>query len=171
MHYNTLLRGISVALAPLRCNEKTMYVKKILVPVNGTSADREAIKLACRMAKGVKGKIYVTYVIQVERTLPLDAEVKPEIERGEKVLDQAECTAEEQDYRVETDMLQAREIGPAIVDEAIERTVDMIIIGINYKKKFGGFSLGSIVPYVLKNAPCWVLICREPMPQEETEQE
>jgi nucleotide-binding universal stress UspA family protein len=147
-----------------------MNVKKVLVPVNGTSADREAIKLACRMVKSVKGKIYVTYVIQVERTLPLDAEVKPEIEKGEKVLDQAECVAEEQDYKVDTDMLQAREIGPALVDEAIERAVDMIIIGITYKKKFGGFSLGNIVPYVLKNAPCWVLICREPMPQEEPEQ-
>lgn len=138
--------------------------------MNGAPADKEAIKLACRMVKNVKGKIYVTYVIQVERTLPLDAEVKQEIDKGEKVLDQAECVAEEQDYKVETDMLQAREIGPAIVDEAIERAVDMIIIGINYKKKFGGFSLGNIVPYVLKNAPCWVIICREPMPQEEPEQ-
>ena len=66
-------------------------------------------------------------------------------------------------------MLQAREVGPAIVDEAIERGADMVIIGINYKTKFGGFSLGSTVPYVLKNAPCWVLICREPVTVEGTE--
>jgi len=147
-----------------------MRVKKVLVPVNGTKADEEAIKLACRLVKGVKGKIYVTYVIQVDRTLPLDAEIKPEIEKGEKVLDRAETIADEQDYKVETDMLQAREIGPAVVDEAIERTVDLIIIGMSYKKKFGGFSLGSTTPYVLKNAPCWVLICREPIPEEEPEQ-
>ena len=144
-----------------------MQFKKILVSVNGTRADESAIKLACRLAKGVKGKIYVTYVIQVDRTLPLDAEVKPEIEKGERVLDQAEHIAEEQDYKAETDMLQAREIGPAIVDEAIEHAVELIIIGMSYKKKFGGFSLGNIVPYVLKNAPCWVMICREPIPQEE----
>jgi len=103
----------------------------------------------------------------VERALPLDAEVKPDIERAEEVLDQAERIAEEQDCTVETDLLQSREIGPAIVDEAIERGVDLITIGLSYKKKFGEFSLGETIPYVLKNAPCWVLICREPMPEEE----
>jgi nucleotide-binding universal stress UspA family protein len=144
-------------------------VRKVLVPVNGTKADEAAIKLACRLAKGVKGKIYVTYIIQVERTLPIDAEIKPEIEKGEQILDHAERIAEEQDCRVETDLLQAREIGPAVVDEAMERGVDMIIIGISYKQKFGGFSLGNTMPYVLKNAPCWVLICREPIPKERAE--
>jgi len=147
----------------------TNNVRKVLVPVNGTKVDEAAIRLACRLAKSAKGKIYVTYVIQVERTLPLDAEVKPQIDKGEQVLDQAEHIAQEQDYKVETDLLQAREVGPAIVDEAIERGVDLIIIGISYKTKFGGFSLGSTVPYVLKNAPCWVLICREPIPREEAE--
>jgi nucleotide-binding universal stress UspA family protein len=140
-------------------------IRKVLVPVNGTKVDEAAIKLACRLAKVSKGRIYVTYVIQVDRTLPLDAEIKPEVEKGEQVLDQAERIAEGQDYKVETDLLQAREVGPAIVDEAIERGVDLVIIGISYKTKFGGFSLGSTVPYVLKNAPCWVLICREPIPE------
>ena len=75
--------------------------------------------------------------------------------------------AEEMDCDVETDMLQAREIGPALVDEAIERGVDLITIGFTYKKQYGEFTLGETIPYVLKNAPCWVLICREPISEEE----
>ena len=145
-----------------------MRPKKVLVPVDGGTADEEAIRLSCRLAKKSGGKVYVTYVIQVDRTLPLDAEVKAEIERGEGVLDTAERIAEDQDYNVDTDLLQAREIGPAIVDEAIERGVDLIMMGVSYLKKFGEFSLGETVPYVLKNAPCWVLICREPIPEEES---
>ena len=144
-----------------------MRPKKVLVLVNGSEADEEAIRLSCRLAKKVGGKIYVAYVIQVDRTLPLDAEVRSQIDRAEQVLDQAECIAEEQDCDVETDLLQAREIGPAVVDEAIERGVDLITIGISYEKEFGEFSLGSTIPYVLKNAPCRVLIYREPMPEEE----
>lgn len=144
-----------------------MQPKKVLVPISGAKADEEAIRLSCRLAKKAGGKIYVTYVIQVDRALPLDAEVKPEIDRAEQVLDQAECIAEEQDYNVETDLLQSREIGPAIVDEAIERGVDLITIGLSYEKKFGAFSIGDTIPYILKNAPCWVLICREPIPEEE----
>jgi nucleotide-binding universal stress UspA family protein len=145
-----------------------MDLKRVLVPINGTRADEEAVKLACKMAKRVKARIYVTYVIQVDRTLPLDAEIEQEIERGEEFLDRAERIAEEQDYEVRTDLLQAREIGPAVVDEAIERGVDLIIIGLSYKKKFGEFSLGSVVPYVLRNAPSWVIVSREPIPQEES---
>jgi len=144
-----------------------MRPKKVLIPVNGTKADEEAVSLSCTLAKKGGGKIYVTYVIQVERTLPLDAEVRPEIEKAEQVLDRAEVIAEEHDYNVETDLLQSREIGPAIVDEAIERGVDLIIMGVSYEKKFGEFSLGETIPYVLKNAPCWVLLCREPIPEEE----
>jgi nucleotide-binding universal stress UspA family protein len=53
-----------------------MGPKKVLVPINGTKADEEAVKLACRLAKRTKGKVYVTYVIQVDRTLPLDAEIE-----------------------------------------------------------------------------------------------
>ena len=144
-----------------------MRPKKVLVPVNGSTVDEEAIRLSCQLAKKAGGKIYVTYVIQVDRTLPLDAEVGPQIERAEQILGQAERIAEEEDCDVETDPLQAREIGPAVVDEAIERGVDLIAMGISYEKEFGEFSLGSTIPYVLKNAPCRVLIYREPMPEEE----
>jgi len=141
--------------------------KKVLVPVNGSKADEEAIRLSCRLAKKTGGKIYVTYVIQVDRSLPLNAEVGPQIDKAEQVLDQAERIAEEEDCEVETDVLQAREMGPAVVDEAIERGIDLITIGISYEKEFGEFSLGNTIPYVLKNAPCRVLIYREPIPEEE----
>jgi len=43
----------------------------------------------------------------------------------------------------------------------VEQGIDLIIIGMPYKKRFGEFELGTIVPYVLKNAPCRVLIWRE----------
>ena len=138
-----------------------MKFKRILVPVNGAPSDRDALALACTMAKASKGKIYVAYVIEVKRELPLDAEIDQEVGRGEAILDAAERIAEEIGYTIETDLLQAREAGPALVDEAIERNVDLVIIGIMYKKRFGEFYWGRVPPYVLKNAPCQVWICRE----------
>jgi nucleotide-binding universal stress UspA family protein len=134
---------------------------RILVPVSGSKADREAIKIACSLAKKSKGKVYAIYVIQVKRSLPLDAGIDSETRYGEEVLEQAEQMADEEDYEVETEVLQAREVGPAIVDEAVERDVNLILIGMDYKKRFGEFSLGRVVPYVLKEAPCRVLLYRE----------
>ena len=135
-----------------------MEFSRILVPVVGTEADDEAIRLACRLAKRNKGTIWALYVVTVKRALPLDAEIGPEIRTAEEILDHAESIADEQDYEIETDILQAREAGPTIVDEAVEREVDLILIGITYKRRFGQFSLGSVVPYVLENAPCRVIL-------------
>ena len=109
-------------------------ITSILVPVAGNAIDDEAVGLACRVAKASKGRVYVVYVIEVTRTLPLNAEIEPEVRRGEAVLDQAERVAEEVDYEVDAELLQAREVGPAIVDEAIERGIDLILMGIKYYK-------------------------------------
>jgi nucleotide-binding universal stress UspA family protein len=134
---------------------------KILVPVSGTDADAQTIKLACRLAKKDKGKVWAVSVVTIKRALPLDAEIDSEIKKAEEILDKVEDAAAEEDYEVETDVLQAREVGPAIVDEAVERGMSLILMGISYKQRFGQFSLGDAVPYVLKNSPCPVILYQQ----------
>jgi nucleotide-binding universal stress UspA family protein len=138
-----------------------MEFKRILVPVVGNEADGDAMKLACRLAKKDKGKVWAVCIVAVKRALPLDAEIDSEIQHAENVLDSVESVAEEEDYEVETDVLQAREAGPAIIDEAVERGVDLILMGVKYKRRFGQFNVGSVVPYVLKNAPCPVILYQQ----------
>ena len=140
-----------------------MEFHQILVPVIGTEADREAIKLACRLVKKNKSKIWAVYVITIKRTLPLDAEMEAEIKKAESILDNMETVAEEEAREIETDILQARETGLAIIDEAVERKVDLIVMGVTYGTRFGQFSLGNVVPYVLKNAPCRVVLYHQPI--------
>ncbi|MAG15047.1 MAG: universal stress protein [Dehalococcoidales bacterium] len=135
-----------------------MEFRKILVPVSGTEADEEAMKLACRLAKKDKGRIWSVYVVTIKRALPLDTEIESGIETAEAILDHIEMVAEEQDCEIETDVLQAREVGPAIIDEAVEREVDLILMGAKYKRRFGQFSLGSVAPYVLQNSLCPVIL-------------
>jgi nucleotide-binding universal stress UspA family protein len=121
----------------------------------------EVVKLACDLAKKPKAKIYVVYVVEVKRSLPLDAVIESEMAKAEKILARAEEIASDKDYEVETALIQGRDAGPAIVDEAMEREVDLILIGFTYKKRFGVFNLGRVIPYVLEEAPCRVLLCRE----------
>ena len=138
-----------------------MEFKKVLVPVVGSDADEEAVKLACRLARKDKGMVWAVSVVTIKRALPLDAEIDSEIKSAEDILNHVETVAEEEDYEVETDVLQAREVGPAIVDEAVERGVDLILMGVTYKRRFGQFSLGNVVPYVLKNSPCPVILYQQ----------
>ena len=135
---------------------------RILVPVIGQDVDKEALQLACGIAKDNKSKVHVVYVIEVKRSLPLDAELEREIQKAEEALKRAEDIADVEEWEVETDLLQARDVGPAIVDEAVERESDLVVMGVEYKRRFGEFHLGHSAPYVLKNAPCHVLLLRQP---------
>ncbi|MDD5189801.1 MAG: universal stress protein [Dehalococcoidales bacterium] len=142
-----------------------MEFHKILVPVVGSEVDVETIKLACRLARKEKAKILALHVIPIERSLPLDAELAGEVRKAENILTQAEKTALAQGCEIETDLLQARNAGPSIVDEAVEREIDLIVMGLTYKRQFGQFSMGNVTPYVLKNAPCPVILYQQSQPE------
>jgi nucleotide-binding universal stress UspA family protein len=131
---------------------------RILVPVTGTRADAEAIELTCGLAKQNKSQVRAIYIITLKRELPLDAEIEPEIQKAEDILESMEEVARKAGCRIGTEVLQAREAGPAIVNEAVEGEIDLILLGIAYKMRFGEFSLGEVVPYVLKNSPCPVIL-------------
>jgi nucleotide-binding universal stress UspA family protein len=137
---------------------KTVVFHRVLVPVTGTDADDETMRTACCIAKKHKSKLYAMYVITIKRALPLEAEIESETRRAEELLDRMTRIAEEEDLELQTDLLQAREVAPTIIDEAVERKIDLILMGISYKTRFGQFNLGNIVPYVLKNAPCHVIL-------------
>lgn len=131
-----------------------------MVPVDGSHASLQAVALACDIAKKNKGKVFVVNVIEVERTLPLDAQMETEEAEGDTILGRAEEIAKKAGFKADGEILHAREASPAIVDEAIERGVDLIILGTEYRQPFGQFELGKVVQYVLKSAPCEVWVCR-----------
>lgn len=141
-----------------------MEFHRILVPVSGTEADEEAVRLACRLAKRDRADLLAVYVIPIDRTLPLDAEIEGEVEKAEAILDRMEGVAAQESWTMETDLLQAREAAPTIVDEAVEREVDLIVMGTSYQRRFGQFSLGPTVPHVLKHAPCRVILYHQYTP-------
>ena len=139
-------------------------LQRILVPVNASELDEEMVRFAALTAKRAGAQLIIVYVIVVRRTLPLDVELEDEVQKGEAALDRAERVAEELAVEYSSELLQARATGPAIVDEAVERKVDLIVMGVTYRRRFGEFYLGLTTPYVLKNAPCRVWVAREPKP-------
>ena len=147
-------------LADLR---SLLDVREILVPSDGSFASYEALAHAIGIAKRNKGHVFIVHVIEVKRTLPLDAEMSEEARRGDEILGEAERLAGELDFHVEGELLQAREAGHAIVDEAIERRIDAIVIGTEYKRAFGEYQTGRTIQYVMKHAPCQVWVFRMPV--------
>ncbi|HEY3071261.1 MAG TPA: universal stress protein, partial [Candidatus Limnocylindrales bacterium] len=116
------------------------------------------------VARHTKAELIGVHVVEINWTLPLDADVAGRSEDTQRVLDLAEAAAEEAHYKIEPVLLQARDVAAALVDEASERGADLLVVGLPYRTRFGGdFAIGRTVPYVLKNAPCAVWVVREPM--------
>jgi nucleotide-binding universal stress UspA family protein len=132
-----------------------------LVPITNSPASLEAVSVAAAIARARKGRVYLVHVIEVNRSLPLNAEMDAEARRGEQVIRKAEALALEAGCNVTGTLVQAREAGTAIVDEAQDRGVDAVIMGIGYKRLTGSFQVGRTVEHVLRNATCAVWVVRQ----------
>lgn len=140
-----------------------LQARSFLVPLDGSEAAYGALVSACDIARKTKASVAAVYVIEVPRSLPLDADLLAEGQRGEEILERAEKLAAAHDVRLEGDLLQARQAGHVIIDEAIERGADAIVIGLAYHRPYGQFQLGSLVEYVLEHAPGFVWLIRYPI--------
>ena len=142
--------------------------RRAVVALSGARTDRPIVALAAEVARQNHAELVGVHVVEIDWTLPLDADVAGRSEDAQRVLDIAEATAEGARYRLDTVLLQARDVGAEIVDEASEREADMIICGLPFRRRFGGdFAIGRTIPYILKNAPCAVWVVREAMPEEQ----
>ena len=139
-----------------------MRVFSVLAAVTGEPCDDDVIKLACELLDSRKGKLHILYVIEVERALPVDAEITPATAKGEEVLKHGEQIARAYKCKPDAELVQAREMGSAVVREAVDKKADAIVLGSQYMERHGSFYLGDTIPYVLKNAPCRVIVCRAP---------
>ena len=104
--------------------------------------------------------VNVVTVVEVKRSLPLDA-AQPEQEAdAERLLDWAEQFARQLNCSVRVDMFQSRVAGVTIVDQAIALKADLIVMGLPYRSRFGTYQLGETSNYVLNHANCRVWLVR-----------
>ena len=128
---------------------------------------RRIVRLVAEYARQAKAELVAVHVVEIDWTLPLDADIAGRSEEVQRVLDMAESVAEDYKIVLEPVLLQARDVGAAIVDEATERGADLLVVGLPYRKRFGGeFAIGRTIPYILQNAPCAVWVVRDPMNEE-----
>ncbi len=148
--------------------ESTTY-RRVVVALNGGPSDARIVRLVAEQAARTKAELIAVHVVEIDWTLPLDADIAGQSEDVQRVLDVAEGIAEDYKQQMEPVLLQARDVGAAIVDEATERGADLLVVGLPYRKRFGGeFDIGRTIPYILQNAPCTVWVVREPMSEGAT---
>lgn len=137
----------------------------IAVVVGGEKLDSGLVYLACQMAKGARRKVHLVHVIEVPRTLPLKAVLPRESEHADKILTSAMGIAERVGCEASAEVIQARDSGHAIVDEARDHHCSLVLLGLVRNNNKTQDDLGKTVPYVLANAPCRVWLVQDPSPR------
>ena len=141
--------------------------RRAVVALNGGTSDGRIVGLVAGFARQIKAEVVAVHVVEIDWTLPLDADIAGRSEEVQRVLDMAESVAEDHKVTLEPVLLQARDVGAAIVDETVERGADLLVVGLPYRKRFGGdFAMGRTIPYILQNAPCAVWVVRDPIAEE-----
>ncbi len=183
----SLTKRVQVGEAALTKQIPTVEFSNLLVPVFGTKLDDDIVATAGRLAAAEQedgategeSHLELVYVIEVPLSLPLDAELPPEREaQARRALDRAREVGEEYaDVEVSTEVIRARKTGAGIVEAARRANSEAIVIGAEPPTKirgggrFGGIGaakpaeIGAATEYVLKKAPCRVLLTAPPEPE------
>ncbi|MBU6427540.1 MAG: universal stress protein [Cyanobacteria bacterium REEB65] len=138
-----------------------MALKNILVPTIGTPFSEEMVAVACRLSKRERANVRAIYIYEVPMSLPPDAQPPAEIQRGQDILTRALQIGEGLGVNVDILFLQGRKAGEIIVEEAERMHADVILMGLNPSERLRPTgTIGRTVDFVLKKAPCRVLLNR-----------
>jgi APA family basic amino acid/polyamine antiporter len=132
--------------------------RSILVPVKPGRASEEAMDFAARLATERRASIAAVSVVTIPLELPLDTILEDEEARANDALDRAAAIGELYGVDVTTRLVRARSAGRAIVDEAISRGSEIIVMGAPRRDRPRRAVFGDTVDFVLKNAPVRVMV-------------
>ena len=142
---------------PASLQEDVVY-DQLLVPVRDTVVSEEMMVLACQLATERNSSIDALYVIEVPLNLPIDASLPEERQRAGRILERAAQAADLFNVKLTPVVVTARSAGRAIVEEAIARRSEVIILGSQSKRRIADKVFGRTIDYVLDNLPCEAII-------------
>lgn len=136
--------------------------ERILVPMKLGPIGEEVLATAIKLAEERGSTVSALHVIAVPLEKPFDADMIEAEERAEASLAEAKLLAAEHRVTVEGKVVRARSIGEAIVEEARKEGVDLIVMGSSPRWRRQSRFFSPTVDYVLRHAPCEVMVIAYP---------
>ena len=143
----------------------------ILVPMKLGPIGEEMVATAVKLAQDAGASVWALHVVRVPMDRPLDDAQADEDEQAAASLAEAQLLASDHGVEVKPKTVRARSIGQAIVSQAEELGVDLIVVGSAPKWRRQSRFFSPTVEYVLKKAPCEVLVVAFPQGVLEEEEE
>ena len=137
-------------------------VHRILVPMKLGVIGEEMVATAVKLASEHGASVEALHVIRVDLSNAIDAPLEQDQERADDSLAEAKQLGADYGVAVEGATVRARSIGAAIVSHARDVDADLIVLGSAPRWRRQSRFFSPTVDYVLRNAPCEVLIVAFP---------
>ncbi len=151
-----------VTQAAAKARQSASAVKKILVATVGLPHTERSVELACRVGRKQKAEIYLTYILEVPRTMPLWVLLPAKEKEAEEALERAAQIVGLHKLPIKKVIHRARVAGDDIAKIAKDMAMDMIVLGIQAGAGVYSDPLDKTANAVLKNASCEVIIDKLP---------
>jgi nucleotide-binding universal stress UspA family protein len=159
----TRRRGLFEQVSPVGELPSSTEFERILVPMKLGDIGEEMVATAIALAKERGSAIEAITVVRVPRKFALEGELPPEVAaRVDASLEEARALGADHGVEVNGDVVRARSIGHAIVEEAERRDADLIVLGSSPRWRRQSRFFSPTVDFVLRNAPCEVLVVAFP---------
>lgn len=133
--------------------------REILVPLVASEESDKALDIACKLATERRARVTVMSVLELPLQLRLDERLPEEEGKLDDLLDDADAVGQSYGVRIVGRLARGRQAGPTIVTEARRRGSEIIVLGAARKsERMRQAIFGSTVDYVLKHAPCRVMV-------------
>jgi APA family basic amino acid/polyamine antiporter len=156
-----VLGRVTPAVGDLVPELEGMY-ERILVPMKIGLIGEEVLGTALRLAEEQQCSVRALHVIRVPMDQPFDAEMIDAEEQAEASLSEARLLAADAGIPIGVELVRARSIGSAIVEEATKHDVDLIVMGSAPRWRRQSRFFSPTVDYVLRKAPCEVMVIAYP---------
>jgi basic amino acid/polyamine antiporter, APA family len=159
----TRRRGLFEHVSPVDELPASSDFERILVPMKIGDIGEEMVATAIALAKEHGAAIEAITVVRVPRKFALEGELPHDVAaRVDASLEEARALGVDHGVEVHGDVVRARSIGHAIVDEASRRHADLIVLGSSPRWRRQSRFFSPTVDFVLRNAPCEVLVVAFP---------
>lgn len=141
------------------------FIKKILVPVDGSESSKKALEMGIAIAKAANASLTILEVVEEFGPLPGYYEKAPE---GK---DRVKWISEQRFEKIRSPLDESPEIkwdrlvlegypADTIVETATKGNYDMIVIGSRGLSAVGRFLVGSVSDRIVHHATCSVTVVR-----------
>lgn len=149
--------------------------KKILVGVDGSEHAMEAFRKAVEVARRNEGEVIVTMIIEQQMTTaltvaPLGNEyIEEQMTYGNDLLERCRLYAESVNFsKVSKDLVFGQAKSVLAIELPKKHGIDLIMVGQSGLNRVETMMVGSVANYVIRKAPCDVLVVTQPENESES---